>query len=402
MMNISPIAKKDRIQVIDILRGMALLGILLVNVHEVSSSWYVTDVSGTTIDRFTQILTDIFFLNKFYTLFSFLFGLGMSIQMIRAEDKGVPFVALYLRRLFWLLVFGLLHAILIWDGDILATYALLGLFLVLLRKLSPKILIVLSIILIVINIGIQVADLGVDTEESRAAEYQNYKTERQENIDFFRNASYREITAYRFESTLDFDSAWLILLAPFYVLSLGTDVLGIFLFGLAVGKLGWFDEIDDKLPLWRNILRWGLPIGLVVSIAGGALVYLGTVDIANAGLFDIGMILVQAGAPPLTLGYVSGVVLLSRRTSWLGVFAPIGKTALTVYLTQSIVLTLIFYSYGLKLYGSVGPAMAWLLALVIYGLQMLVSTVWMRYFRFGPAEWLWRSLTYRKFQPMRI
>ncbi len=400
--SISPISSKERIQVIDILRGIALLGILFVNVHEISNSWYVTEVTGSAIDRFAQYITDTFFLNKFYTLFSFLFGLGMAIQMIRAEQKGVSFIRLYSKRLFWLLVFGLVHAIFIWDGDILATYALIGIFLLLLRNLNPKMLIILAVILVVAQTGVNVANMDIGDDVWGTSEYQGYKVEQNEEINFFRNATYAEITQNRLENTLDVEDPWLNLLAPFYVLFEGLDILGAFLFGLAVGKLGWFTEIESKLPLWKKLFYWAFPIGLAINMVGGYLTYLGLVNIYDAGLYEIGMVLLQFGAPALVLGYISGVVLLSRKTRSVGIFASAGKMALSVYLTQSIILTLIFYSYGLGLFNTIGIAAAQLLALTIFALQVLISILWMRNFRFGPFEWLWRSLTYRKMQLMKL
>jgi len=399
--HMSPITNKDRIQVIDILRGIALLGIIMVNVHEISYSWYATEVTGSAIDRFAQFITDTFFLNKFYTLFSFLFGLGMAIQMIRAERKGASFVRLYAQRLFWLLIFGLVHAIFIWDGDILATYALIGIFLLLLRKLKPKTLIILAIMLVVVQIGINIASLSLD-DMWTTANSQSYLSEYQDDVNFFRNATYAEITTNRLENTLDVENPLLNLLAPFYVLYESLDILGAFLFGLAVGKLRWFDEIETKINLWKKIFRWALPIGLGINILGGCLVYLSSAENALVYQYGIGMLLLQLGASPLTLGYISGTVLLSRNFSALAILAPPGKMALTVYLTQSILLTLIFYSYGLGLFNTIGAAMALFLALAIYTIQLMVSNFWMRHFRFGPFEWLWRSLTYRRIQPLKL
>jgi uncharacterized protein len=399
--SISPIENKDRIQVIDILRGIALLGIIMVNVHEISYSWYVTEVNSSALDKFAQFITDTFFLNKFYTLFSFLFGLGMSLQMIRAEQKRDSFAYLYIKRLFWLLIFGLFHAIFIWDGDILATYAWLGVFLLLLRKLNPKVLIVLAIVLVTIQTGLDSIALNNDKERWTDFEYQNYKVERQNEVDFYRNASYVEITAYRIEKTLDLENPWQNVLMPYYALYDGSDILGMFLFGLAVGKLGWFNDIDKKSLLWRKIFCWAFPTGLSINVVGGYLAYLGATDIYSTQQYVIGQVLTQLGAAPLTLGYISGIVLLRKKTEVLAIFAPAGKTAMTVYLTQSIILTLIFYSYGLGLFNTIGMAFALLLALIICSFQVLISNIWMRYFRFGPFEWLWRSLTYQSPQPMK-
>jgi uncharacterized protein len=396
----APISNKDRIQVIDILRGLALLGIILVNVHEISYSWLVTEVTGRAGDRWAQFIIDTFFVNKFYTLFSFLFGLGMAIQMVRAKRKGNSFIRLYANRLFWLLIFGLVHAIFIWDGDILATYALIGIFLLLLRNFKPKTLIILTIVLLVVQTGINIASLYLD-DTWAAANPQNYLAEYQWEVDLYQNASYAEISANRLENTLEVENPWLNLLAPFYLVYERLDVLGAFLFGLAVGKLRWFDEIEIKLNLWKKIFRWAMPIGLGINIAGGILTYLGSTQTAITQLYDIGLLLLQLGATPLTLGYISGIVLLGRKFNALTIFASSGKMALTVYLTQSIILTLIFYSYGLGLFYTIGSAQALLLGAGIYVIQLIVSIIWMRYFRFGPVEWLWRSLTYRRKQPMK-
>ena len=308
---------------------------------------------------------------------------------------------MYIIRLIWLLIFGLLHAIFIWDGDILATYALIAIFLFLLRKLKPKTMIILSIILFVTFIGINFANLIMSTD-GVTADIKNSLSEYEEDINFYKNATYMEITASRIETTLEVDSPWLNLLAPFYLVFERLDVLGAFLFGAAVGKLGWFNQIEEKLDLWRKIFQWAMPLGLGINILGGYLTYFLAGENAPAYYYDTGLFLFQLGAPPLTLGYISAIVLLGGKLKSLSVFAPAGKMALTVYLTQSIILTLIFYSYGLGLIGTIGPALALLLALAIYTIQLAFSNYWIKNFRFGPFEWLWRSLTYRRLQPMKL
>ena len=398
--SISPVKSKERIQVIDILRGLALLGIIMVNVHEISYSRYVTEIAGTGIDRAAEFITDAFFLNKFYTLFSFLFGLGMAVQMIRAEKKSVSFPRMYLQRLAWLLIFGLHHAIFIWDGDILATYALIGIFLLLLRNLKPKTLIALSVVLIIVQTGVNFVELE-GNQDLGAGAYLSTKADSQVEIDFFRTASHTEITASRLENTIEADSPWLILLAPFSVLYIGIDVLAAFLFGLAVGKLRWFNDIEGNLQLWKNVFRWAFPIGLGTALIGAYLANLPSTSGAANGLNNLGSLLLQLGAAPMTLGYISRIVLLSRKYKSLSLFSSPGKIALTLYLSQSIILTLIFYSYGLGLFGTMGVAAAMALALAIYTIQVVFSILWMRFFLFGPFEWLWRSLTYRRFQPLK-
>jgi uncharacterized protein len=162
--------------------------------------------------------------------------------------------------------------------------------------------------------------------------------------------------------------------------------------------------VQGNLPLWRKVFVWGAVLGII-----GNLLY---VTLARTGnpleptlISLLGMVGYIIGAPALSLCYASGLVLLTQNERWYARLAPlaaVGRTALSNYLLQTLIATSIFYGYGLGLYGQIGPAFGILLTLAIFGLQIPLSNWWVERFRFGPAEWLWRTLTYGKLQPMRL
>ena len=398
---IAPVQQAERIQIVDILRGFALFGILLVNMAIFSQPFqailFPADPDMPWYDWAATWLIHFLGEGKFYAMFSLLFGLGMILLMERIEARGRRFVPFYMRRLLALLLIGLVHAFLIWPGDILIIYALLGFPLLLFRKARPRTLMIWAVILIAIPLIFMAAAtglvaLGGMTPEGAAMIEQSFAATK---AGYAADGNFLEITAQR---AYDYASMGLI---SFFVL--GFNILAMFLVGVWFGKRRIFADLDAHRPFLRKLLVWGLTVGLIGNAIYATL-------IMGIPRYDASIELLVAtvaqgiGAPLLMLGYVAAIALLALRPAWgrrLAVLAPVGQMALTNYLLESILATTIFYGYGLALFGQVGAAGGIVLTVAIYLLLIPFSHWWMRRFRYGPAEWLWRSLTYWKLQPMK-
>ena len=405
-----PVQQAERVQIVDILRGFALFGILLVNMALFRSPFqeliFPLDPATPWYDRAAVWLIHFLGEGKFYALFSLLFGLGLTLLMDRIEGRGGRFVPLYLRRLLVLLLIGLVHAFLIWAGDILIMYALLGFLLILFRKARPRTLLIWAIILLAIPLLFSTAvvgllELGRSFPESAAQIEQifaeaetGYLADLQQAQITYATGSFAEITRQRIDDYISLG-------VPSF-LGLGFNVLALFLIGVYFGKRQILQNLAANRLLFRRLLFWGLLIGL----PGNALFATMIMDLSrftSSWSLTVANAAQGIGAPLLMLAYVSILCLLAQNPAWgkrLGVLAPVGQMALTNYLTQSIVCTLIFYGYGLGFLGKMGAAAGIGLTAVIYLLQIPFSHWWMKRFRYGPAEWLWRSLTYLKPQPM--
>ena len=393
---IGPVLRQERVEAIDILRGVAILGILIVNMQLFSTP------EGLPVDGTAERLIYFFAQEKFKALFSFLFGLGLAVQMMRAEARGAHFLPLYARRLCVLFLIGIAHFLLVWDGDILHDYALLGFVLLLFHRSSPKTLLVGAGVLLAIPMlfyGITTYSSITSHVSPQMKEWITYENGAEDNgtsddfSDTYARGSYAEMVTLR-ESELPRD------------MSPDTDdayVLAIFLLGLYAGRRRIFHDVSAHLPFIRRVQRWGLVIG----VAGNA-------AFAVGGSFDpsptsvtqnVGRLCLVVAAPALMLFYASTIILVTQRETWrrrLAPLAAVGRTALSNYLLQSLICTTIFYSYGLALFGKVSPSLGVLLTITIFLIQIPLSVWWLRRFQFGPVEWLWRSLTYWQRQPMRV
>ena len=393
---IGPVLRQERIEAIDILRGVAILGILIVNMQLFSLP------EGSAGGGPAQLLIYFFALEKFKALFSFLFGLGLAVQMMRADARGAQLLPLYARRLGVLFLIGIAHFLLVWDGDILHDYALLAVVLLLFRRASPKTLLVGAGALLAIPILLySLTTYSAITHRVSAPlmSWISYETEPQDqatsdaNGRIYSSGTYGQQIRLRASElpgdlTPDTDDAY---------------VLALFLLGLYAGRRRILHDVPAHLPLIRRVQRWGLAIGIA-----------GNVVFAVAGSFDpsptsvaenVGRLCLVVAAPALMLFYAATIVLLTQREVWrrrLAPLAAVGRTALSNYLLQSLICTTIFYSYGLALFGKVGPSLGLLLTVTIFSIQIPMSVWWLKRFQFGPVEWLWRSLTYWQRQPMRL
>jgi len=404
-----PVRAGERVETIDILRGIAVLGILLVNMQLFFSP--MADIfSGTAgwtapVDRAATALIRFLAQGKFYTMFSFLFGLGMAIQMERAEARGRRFVPFFARRLLWLFLFGAAHAFLVWFGDILALYALIGFPLILFRKRKRRTLLVWTVVLLLIPVLLTALAVGLiqlamlspaapEIEADLAEARQQILVMAETAREVYSTGSYLETLPVR-AGEVGMMYRYIFIAAP--------GVLAMFLIGLNLGRRRFFQRVPENLPAIR---RWLVILALVGLPANAVLTV--TMTLFDQTTPSPGLLLQQlafsVGTPALCFAYVLGLVLLLQREAWrrrLAPMAAVGRMALTNYLTHSLVFTTISYGYGLGFYGRVGPAAGLLLTLAMYALQVVLSNWWVRRFRFGPVEWLWRSLSYLRPQPLR-
>lgn len=407
---VGPVTAAERIQTLDVLRGFALLGILLVNMAYFANPVQyamLPHIAPTALDWGADWLVRFLAEGKFFSLFSFLFGLGFTIQMARAEAKGVRFIPRYLRRAGVLLIFGLLHGLLLWTGDILLYYAILGLLLLFFRHMKFKWvwtwLVVLALLpalfvavgWMMMTLARQDPQAALAVEESIAEQQQLFQTLGEQAAAIYRNGSYLEVTGQRWR---DLQFMW------FISLFMAPSIFAMFLLGSIFGRKGYLHHPAEHVQLFRRLLLWGGLVGLV----GNALY---ATVVINSTRIDTTLPMVLAGfgqaigAPLLMLAYVSAITLGMLNPTWqprLLLLAPVGRMALTNYLLQSLVCTTIFYGYGLGFFGQMGAAVGFALTLLIYLLQIPWSHWWLARFQVGPVEWLWRTLTYGQRQPFRV
>lgn len=388
----------SRLATVDTLRGFALLGILLINVIAFKAPWgppgfgYHGPLAGRLILGGLILLVE----SKFFTLFSLLFGIGFSIQLQSARDSGARFLPRFLRRLAGLLLFGIAHVALVWDGDILILYALVGCLLIPFRNVTSRALLRWAAGLIAVPILIYAAGLiwvvvtvasastsangsdGVSLtraiEEARAAVLSGSRSG-----GGYLSSIPARLVAYRSVFPL--------------LLSRIPTVLAMFLLGLSAGRSGVLRDVEANTGLLQKIAGWGLGLGLPVSV-------LVTVGYFLLPPFPaiLSLLFNQALAGPLmALGYGASLTLLLRKPAWQSLLRPLaltGRMSLTNYLTQSLACASLFDGWGLGLAGRVSPLSAQGMALVIFATQVAFSTLWLSHFRYGPAEWVWRAITY--------
>lgn len=390
---------------IDVLRGVALCGVLLANLP-----WWTGDVFMTPAERAafpTAGLDDAvrFLLHalvgfKFIGLFSILFGLGCAVQLQRLRNSGQAPRRVLARRLAFLLVLGVVHGYLLWCGDILRYYALWGALLLLFERTAQRRVLFWGLILGVVVPGLWRGALnlfgGPEAVWSMEAAELDARTLRA-----FASGSYADVLrwnwAYDWSLTLSpGEGAW-----HFFV-------FGRFLLGLWVGRAFLLPEPHAHRASLRRMARWGLALGLPLNVLYAVLIVLE--DRRVIGADDLWMaaapLAVEVGFLALTAFYACGLALLYERPRWrsrLDLIAPAGRMALTNYLMHTVIGLWLFYGFapGPHLMRRVGLCFIVPVWLAVFGLQVWLSRWWLARFRFGPLEWLWRSLTYARLQPMR-
>ncbi len=402
---ISPISSQERIEILDVLRGLAVGGILIGNMQWFSGYGFMPETlagQSPLDDQITHFLVHFFVEGKFYSIFSFLFGFGFALQIARAEERGDLKASLFKRRLFWLLVIGMLHAYLLWAGDILSIYAVMGFVLILFRKKTNGALLkwafallvipILTYILLYILFVAFVSPEAIATFEAWQIDFWN------ELVKKVQQSNYLQIlTGYNLNYIVGrYASLIFEMRLP--------KILAMFLLGFYAYRRGFFQDLSSHQPFIRRVLKYGLVLGLVGNVAFAALAGQEAVfPPSPAGI--AGVVAYAFGVPALTLFYIALVATLWQKAVWrrlLAYIAPVGRMALTNYLLQTVICVLIFYGYGFGQFGRSGATTATLIALAIFLFQILISALWLKYFSYGPIEWIWRQLTYRKRLNLRL
>jgi uncharacterized protein len=396
-MTLSPSLKTSRIETIDILRGFTLFGIIIIHMTEQYYAGMMPEGVGvsSTFDKVVGGLATFFIMGKFFMIFSFLFGLSFYLQFSKT-DSG--FLGRFAWRLLLLGIIGLIHH-LHYRGDILTIYALLGFFLLGFNRLSDKALLITGIVLTLNVPTILLRSYAVITGYDLNSLFNTDPQILQQYFETIKHGSYFEILKANF---FDFNDKMM-----FQIWSGRLFITpGLFLLGVYTGRKKFFENIPSLIKPIQKSIKYSLRaiLGCIILalafFGGAAALKIQTSDAAN---ILVGGTLFDFLNTALAIIYVAGVILLVRKEKWQRVLYhlyPVGRMGLTTYLMQTLFGTLIFFSYGLGLVAEIGSALCALLALGLFVVQIFFAKFWFRHFLYGPVEWLWRSLTYLKVQPM--
>ena len=402
MATIGPVGESERITEVDVLRGIALFGVLTMNfVAFAGPGVGLTEAQAAAlptaaVDQWAYWGVRWLIGDKANTVFATLFGLGFYIQMTRGAGKS-GFEARYRRRLGWLLVFGVANVLLLWVWDILHLYALAGFLLLLMRRWSTRALAAFGLIAALYSdklheVLVQ-APLGLANSDA-----------------YFTDAGIIDRQAMmlsgNYPASISYwaDFTWTDWVASTAILSWIVYALGRFALGAAIGRSGLFEDVGRFVPLLRRIAWISLPAGLLVG-ALVRLMYTGAFG-DDEVVKSIGRALRSPAALILAAGYCAAI-LVALQKRWgrqmFGIFAPVGRIALTNYLIQGLLYSAVLYGppLGLGLVGKIGSFSVLMMCIAFFAAQTAFSHWWLARYRFGPMEWLWRTLTYGERPGMR-
>lgn len=405
-----PVQPYQRIHYMDALRGFALLGIFIINVPEGFTFWSAKNTNTgpyfSSFDSSMHFLHVMFIEGKFYSLFSLLFGWGLALQWQRLKDKGITSVSLLRRRLFIMMLLGFLHIMLVWTGDIILFYSLLGFVLLSMRNWSDRRLVYGGFVLVLSPILLYFLKMHLAWVNWPAAKLYELAG----NVDFrlngIRNETDMRLAFQRpsYGSLLRMNTSGLFFrYADLIFISRAPKVLGMFMIGFYLGRQGNYKRfLDNKKKLWFIFIT-GMAIGIPCNYYHA--LYANWNDYFNLTMKGWYKTLFYGLAVvPLALSYAAGMALFFQTRLGKGFayfFQPVGKMAFSNYITQSLMGVFIFFGVGLGMIDSIGPVYSTVLVVLLFILQAVFSKIWLNYFAYGPVEWLWRSLTYKKAQPVR-
>ena len=385
---LAPTSGRERYEFLDVLRGFALVGIILANMISLSLYLYLpaevkARMSTAASDRVLDFLELVLIEAKFYTIFSVLFGVGFSILMTRAEARGLVFRRFFLRRAFVLFVIGLAHAVLFWHNDILEAYALCGALLLVFAGARNRTILSVSALALVAPVAVKAWSIlprGTFTGP-RDILFEHFGFTREGRLAIWADGGYADIVALNLGSWFGQTD---------YVITSGMlfKIYGCFLLGLYIGRNQIHAKLASYAPVLKRVAVLGIAIGLPLNVAFAR---------THESESLLHAVIATFAILPLSAAYVSLVALLwlgAKGRRLLGAFAPVGRMALTNYVGQSVVCMFIFRGVGFGLGGAVGPTWYLPIGLAIYVLQVIASRAWLARFQFGPLEWLWRMLTY--------
>ncbi|WP_436863623.1 DUF418 domain-containing protein [Mammaliicoccus sciuri] len=373
---------KQRIFSIDALRGFSLLGILLMNILTFAYPYQIINPFEffQHQDGAWFKISSLFIIASFYPIFAFLFGYGLSIMYQNSLDKGLNYYPMITRRLLFLLLLGIIHGVFIFYGDILSTYALLGLIAIIFVRLKPQITLVALSIGIGIFVLLYLLPMILLKDVTQIESFVGLQElERVNNI--LSSADYVSIIGFNLKY-FGMNIANAILVGPF-------SILPIMLFGIYAHQINWFNKIKQHKNLY-------MVIGVVVLILGLAIKM---IQIVLEGSVTSQLMSQMIGGPIVALSYIMFFVILCEDQTARKILTPlqsIGKLSLTTYISQSIICIIIFYGVGLNYYGKLPVLNIYIIGIVIYFVQLIVSYLYLMKFKQGPLEKLWRKVTYLK------
>ena len=422
-----PVDEGERISALDALRGFALLGILLMNICGFAMNFAAYDdptVAGgaTGINLWLWIANHVLAEGKMRCLFSIVFGAGVVLLTRRLERRGAPAADIYYRRLLWLLLFGVVHAYLLWAGDILYWYALLGLVLYPFRHVRPGRLIAIGLVLVVAQAAVQIGksyhtrQTLLVAKQAQAAERAGKKltdeqTEAKQSVDEMMKFLKPTPEALRKDGAAWRGNLWSVLktrgklvgtvIHPSTYYSPGNwDIWSMMFIGMGLFGLGMLDA-SRSTGFYARLALAGYGIGIPVNAFTAWMIVRSHFDVTTRILwgstYDVGRLSIAAG-------HLAVLMLLWRTGAarWLMArLAAVGQMAFSNYIMQSVICSTIFTGFGFGLYGRLERYQMYYVVLAVWILQLAVSPIWLAHYRMGPLEWCWRSLTYWKKQPLR-
>ena len=382
-MDLQPVSINERVKAIDLMRGFALFGILIINMLAFHSPLSYIDPYkwfNGSLNEGIYLFIDIFIQASFYPLFAMLFGYGLAMQFMRAEARNRPFMPLAVKRLLILLLIGTIHAFLIWYGDILITYAVMGLLLISMIRLPSAWLVSFAAIIYTVPhlllLGVMFLAVSVDPNT-----YVGYM-EIENSIQSYQSGSFAAIFSQRLTDWTYSNNL------VNYIILIAT-ILPFLMVGAAAAKWRLIERTQEKRKLWLLLAIMPLVVGLLLKSAP----FLFESNYAFVYLQDI------FGGPLVAVSYAAIIALLAQKAGIQKLFSPVaklGRMSLTTYITQSVLATLIFYSYGFGLYGQVDLLTGTLIAIGIFVGQLIFAELWFEKFQRGPLEFIWRKWTYGK------
>lgn len=430
---VAPVAQQERITAIDVVRGVAVLGILLMNILTFALVFGGgMDPTNTTINGGNTranlaywFVSQVLFEGKMRALFSMLFGAGVVLFIARGDERGggLQVADIFYRRTLWLILFGVLHAYFIWWGDILYPYGVFGLMLFPLRKANPKWLLLTGVLLLLIGSGrffwmgyddyqlrarARVAERLVAenkplTEEQKGDQKKWEEKQKEFALDQDKvnkeleahRGSYWKLFTYRMPNVSQMQSIFMYRFAIH-------DIAGMMLIGMALLLMGVLTG-ERSQSFYLKLMLFGYGTGCTMNaIVAWYLVKTNFYPVG--GIMAIGATY-DSGRLLVALGHIGLIMLIVKQgwLSWLTArLAAVGQTALSGYLATSVICSTLFYGYGFKLFGKLQRYQLLYVVLAVWVFLLVVSPIWLRHFRYGPMEWVWRSLTYWKKQPMKL
>jgi uncharacterized protein len=399
----APVSSSARLETLDVLRGFALLGILAMNIRAMAApfSAYMNPMSlfeysgaSRAAYNFTSVVFDL----KMMGLFSMLFGAGVLLYAAKPTESGKPPRGLWFRRMFWLLMFGLVHAYLIWAGDILVPYALCGILVLWwVRRLPAWALMAAAVLFLAVGAALSVGhglsweSMDEDERAETAEIWMPTAEQARAQLDEL-HGSYPEVVAHRAQFV--FVSQTFFFLA-FFLWRCG----GMMLLGMSLYKSGFLDG-SRSIGHYARVAAICIPLGLALAWYGAIELERIRFTMPQRTIADLwnytGAVLASVGYAALLIIIVKSGALAALRRS----LATVGQMAFSNYLFQSIITSILFLGWGFGLAGQFDYAQQLFVVIAIWAFQLVASPMWLGRYRFGPAEWLWRSLTYWQRQPM--